>query len=583
VTDDIHRESAGDTTTLTDPGGAPGAGDRGEHPATAVPATPAADAIDAGTADSQHGHASESYFVIGEGLLTESSGGREIGTADEVAADGDRRALSAAAAAPPFRFSRMGPRGRQLSKAIRTRVARAMTAGGGGASGMPAGYTYLGQFIDHDLTFDKTKVTLGENVSPAALRQGRSPSLDLDSLYGAGPGDPGSERFYAADGRKLRMGRTAAVGSGPLDVREGFDLPRRSSAKRATIPDHRNDENLAVAQTHLAFIRFHNRVVDELGSAPAGQRFTRARRAVVKHYQWMVRHDYLPRICDPSVVDDVFTNGRKAFEVGVDPTEVPTMPIEFSVAAFRLGHAMIRRSYEWNVEFDTASGVPGTLDLLFSFSGTGGDLGRGARLPSNWIADWRRLYRFEPPALRVPDAKFNRAMRIDTTLVNPLDALPPGSFGARRVPSDPLVANLAFRNLARAKMVKLATGQDMVAFMAGRGIAVSPLSKAQLRDGNNGADLDALSAEQRAAFLDHTPLWFYVLREAELNGGKLSGVGARIVAETFHRAIEGSRFSIIRDPAFRPSFGPDADTFDMRDLLFFAFEGKKELLAPLGD
>ena len=73
-----------------------------------------------------------------------------------------------------------------------------------------------------------------------------------------------------------------------------------------------------------------------------------------------------------------------------------------------------------------------------------------------------------------------------------------------------------------------------------------------------------------------------MLREAEFNGGRLAGVGARIVAETIHRAIEGSKWSILRDPAFKPSFGPNDQTFDMRDLLFFAFEGKKSLLAPLG-
>ena len=306
MTDDVHPDAPGATTTLTEQGGAPESGARRAGPATEVTRPPATEALDAGTSESQHGHASESYFVIGEGLLNESGGGREIGTADEVVADGDRRALSAAAAAPPFRFTRMGPKGRQLPRATRARVARAMTAGGGGASGIPAGYTYLGQFVDHDLTFDKTKVTLGANVAPADLLQGRSPSLDLDSLYGAGPADPGSARFYAADGRKLKMGRTEAAGSGPLDVQPGFDLPRRSTLKRALIPDHRNDENLAVAQTHLAFIRFHNRVVDELGSVPAAQRFARARRSVVKHYQWMIRHDYLPRICEASVLDDVF-------------------------------------------------------------------------------------------------------------------------------------------------------------------------------------------------------------------------------------------------------------------------------------
>ena len=74
-----------------------------------------------------------------------------------------------------------------------------------------------------------------------------------------------------------------------------------------------------------------------------------------------------------------------------------------------------------------------------------------------------------------------------------------------------------------------------------------------------------------------------MLREAELNEGRLTGVGARIVAETFHRAMEGSTHSIVRDPDWRPSIGPVDNRFRMADLLVFAFENKKKLLAPLGD
>jgi hypothetical protein len=81
---------------------------------------------------------------------------------------------------------------------------------------------------------------------------------------------------------------------------------------------------------------------------PRAQRFAQARELVTKHYQWMLRTDYLPRICAPAVVNDVFRNGRKAFEVGATPADLPTMPIEFSVAAFRLGHSMVRRDYNWN-------------------------------------------------------------------------------------------------------------------------------------------------------------------------------------------------------------------------------------------
>jgi Animal haem peroxidase len=461
-----------------------------------------------------------------------------------------------------------------------------MAAGGGGVSQIPAGFTYLGQFIDHDLTFDKTNVMLGANVSPATMLQARSPSLDLDSLYGAGPQDPGSAKFYEADGLHLKLGKTVAADGIP--AKDGFDLPRgagntQAQKRKAVIPDPRNDENLAVAQTHLALIRFHNRALDSLpASVPASQRFAQARELVTKHYQWMIRNDYLPRIAAAGVVNNVFNQGRKAFEVGVPPTAVPTMPIEFSVAGFRLGHSMIRRAYNWNKVFDDGAG---SLDFLFLFSATSGDLGGQPRLPSNWIADFRRLYDFKEankPNLAVPAGKFNRAMRIDTTLVNPLKTLPTGSFGGPNVPQTDPRRNLAFRNLTRAKMVKLATGQQMATFLKRKGVNLTKLTKAQIRNGNNGADIDSLTQAQRDAFLKDTPLWFYILREAELGAGKLKGVGARIVAETFHRAIEGSQASIVRDPTWRPTLGPNNTTFRMVDLLLFAFQGKKALLAPLG-
>jgi hypothetical protein len=179
-------------------------------------------------------HGSESYFVVGEGLLGESLEGRD-----------SARAVASAAAAPPFRFSRMGPKGtgRQLGEPNRRKLGVLMASGGGGTSQIPSGFTYLGQFLDHDLTFDKTTVMLGTTVSPTALLQARSPSLDLDSLYGAGPQDPESAKFYEADGMHLKVGKTVAADGIP--AKTGFDLPRgagtsakakagRSSPTRAT-------------------------------------------------------------------------------------------------------------------------------------------------------------------------------------------------------------------------------------------------------------------------------------------------------------------------------------------------------------
>ncbi|GAA0395673.1 myeloperoxidase [Acrocarpospora corrugata] len=516
-------------------------------------------------------HKRDDFYVVGEGVH-EGSSLRRPSTTEEV-----RR----------FRFSRLGPVGRVVDPELCAKLARAMTAAEAvqqdGRIG--AGFTYLGQFVDHDFTMDRTAAALGEDVTIPELIQGRSPALDLDSLYGRGP------RFFEPDGVRLRMGKTAPAPG--FDGRDGFDLPRRPPVPdepgSALIPDHRNDENLAVAQLHLTFIRFHNRVVGLLSDAgvPGAYLLEKARELVVKHYQWMLVTDHLPRIVNPDVVDDVFINGRRFFEgayQGALPGDTPTMPVEFSVAAYRLGHSMIRSSYEWNSIFNTNGADPrritdASLDLLFSFSGTSGFLTAENPLPGSWVADFRRLFDFGEAGrddLVVPPQDFNLARRIDTVLADPLANLPTGSFGDPNVEVPEIEHNLAFRNLIRANMLKLASGQQMAELFD-----FHPLTDEQILDGNGGVSLDCLTPGERDALLAATPLWFYILREAELNDGVLDGVGARIVAEVFHRCIEGSRHSIIRDPSWRPSLGPDSHTFRMVDLLLYAFEGNADLLDPV--
>jgi hypothetical protein len=334
----------------------------------------------------------------------------------------------------------------------------------------------------------------------------------------------------------------------------------------------------------VAFINFHNKVVDGLpASTPAGQRFRKARKQMSLHYQWLLRHDYLPRIVDPAVVDDVFTNGRKVVEPDAEPTEVPTMPLEFSVAGFRLGHSMVRDSYNWNRRFP---GTAGSLFYMFEFSGVGGGLGGELRLLSNWLADWRRMFDFTAgghPELAPPGGvgNVNLAKRIDTLLTDPLRNLPPGTFnGPANIPFNDPRANLAFRNLTRAKMVRLATGPQMAQKLNNVGVPVTALTKQQLLDGNGGAVVTGLTASQKDALVAKTPLWFYILREAELNNGVLTGVGGRLVAETFHRAMQGSTFSIVRSKNFVPDLGRGT-TFEMTDLLLHAF-GDVKGLNPLG-
>lgn len=469
---------------------------------------------------------------------------------------------------------------------------------------IPAGFTYLGQFVDHDLTRDKTDRPFNTPLtSPDQLRQARSPTLDLDSVYGFGPGDNDDRIFYAFDGVRLTLGKTQEstpppIATLPLD---GFDLPRMGGstadpleARKAKIPDPRNDENLAVGQTHLAFMRFHNRVCDLLAAepTPSAMLFEKARESVVKHYQWMLRTDFLPRIVDRNIVDDVFTNGRRVFEVGA--IDFPTMPIEFSVAAYRLGHSMIRGKYNWNAVFSRqgALGDGGTLENLFRFSGTSGNLSPGSdlnnpidgtfeRLPTNWVADWTRLYDFAAdgtPELAPENGELNLARPIDIHLTDFLATLPLGAFDARGTTVPNIQRNLAFRNLVRGRMVGLATGQEVAAHFAPLVPGFQALTSAEIL----GNDFNDLSNELRDELISGTPLWFYILREAELNNGKLGAVGGRIVAETFHRAIEGSDVSILRDPTFTPTdFGQPPNTFRMTDLLKVAYDASRGELRPL--
>jgi hypothetical protein len=530
-------------------------------------------------------HGRPDFYVTGEGIY----GGKK----------GYCRTPNAIEETRKFRFSRIGPKGPALAAPLLEAVAKAMVpdAPAQKDSYIPAGYTYLGQLVDHDLTLDKTATKLGDQVSVEDLVQGRSPALDLDCLYGLGPlKDP---QFYS-DGLRLKVGSTAGSNFPPNDPvasqsLQGFDLPRvgvgqtKAARRRANIPDQRNDENLAVAQIHLAFIHFHNAVVEQLTvQGQTGELFERARDLVVKHYQYMLRHDFLARICDRAVVEHVFTQGRRLFEVpdiksGTAKDYVPlpsgvgmgSMPIEFSVAAFRFGHSMVRQAYDWNRVFDNGAG---TLELLFQFSGTSGtlspeapsdspeDAGSFEVLPTNWIANFHNL--FETSKKRP-----NLARKIDTILSLNMGKLPLGSFGGtdQSTFGPELQRQLAFRNLLRAGMVQLATGQQMVSLAQSRGVELTPLTPAQILTGNGeGADLSKLGKAEADVFTKDTPLWFYVLREAELAGGNHLGLlGSRLVAETFHRAMETSVASIVREPLWKPTFG-NQGKFTMIDLLRFA-------------
>src|SRR5213076_304467 len=126
--------------------------------------------------------------------------------------------------------------------------------------GISAGFTYLGQFIDHDLTFDPAS-SLQKQNDPEALVDFRTPRFDLDCLYGRGPAD--QPYLYRADGVHMLLGN-ALTGADNDPHARGVprNQPEPSEPARALIGDPRNDENIIVSQLHAIFLRFHNKVVE---------------------------------------------------------------------------------------------------------------------------------------------------------------------------------------------------------------------------------------------------------------------------------------------------------------------------------
>ncbi|MDF1585425.1 peroxidase family protein [Marinimicrococcus flavescens] len=430
-----------------------------------------------------------------------------------------------------------------------------------------AGYTYLGQFVDHDITFDPTTVP-EMRVDPQAVFNFRTPKLELDSVYLAGPGV--SRYLYDATAgtavrASLLIGRTQPTSSQlppQFQIAEPLpnDLPRLN--KVAVIGDPRNDENLAVAQTHLAFLKFHNKIVGRLaGGVPEDRLFEKAREATTWHYQKIVLTDFLPKLIRPAVLQDVLENGRKFYNLA---NAEPFIPIEFSVAAYRLGHSMVREAYQWNRVFsspDQGGLVIASLDLLFRFS----ELSSAAAdtdipVPSNWPIDWRRFFELgQGPGV-------NHARRFDPLLIPALHDLRP-----RPVPAtDPAADDsLAVRNLKRGQRMSLPSGQAVACRMG-----IVPLTPAEINSGRGTPD-EAVAA---AHGLDRkTPLWYYILKEAHVqeDGLRLGEVGSRILAEVFVGLLEGDANSFLaQNPLwqatmFKDPAHPPADVYTMADLLAF--------------
>lgn len=506
------------------------------------------------------------YFVEGEGFVGQETTTAESGILGSTPDTGDGVRPDTARA---FRFTRMFPDlapFRPDADAL-VQLGQAMddTPNFTDHLELPAGFTYFGQFLDHDITFDQTDGLPDSALTPEEIEQGRSPSLDLDSVYGRGPGRE-AKRLYEDDNVHLRIGMTSGLGAPGIEPESRplpNDLPRGDNPENplaATIGDPRNDENLAVAQTHLAFLKFHNVVVKPLATSGLSGKelFEQARRIVTMHYQWIVLYDFLPRVVEPTILNAVISSGPRFFPTGNGGE--PAMPIEFSVAAYRFGHSMIRDDYNWNRVFTNAG-----LDLLFLFSGVNGSMAGLPTLPSNWPIDWRRFFDFSHVHGLEATPALNLTRSIDTGLALGLKDIPVLRNEGQRAP-------LAVRNLLRGRVLGLPTGQAVAEAVG------APLMTAdQISNGSHSGIL------RRNGFDQQTPLWYYILKEAEVfhHGQRLGPVGSILLAETFVGLIRNSRNSILSDanrywrptlPSVRPGH------FTMVDLLLLVND-----LDPLGE
>jgi hypothetical protein len=454
----------------------------------------------------------------------------------------------------------------------------------GEESGIPALYTYFGQFVDHDITFDPM-TTLVQHSDPDALTDFRTPALDLDNVYGRGPGD--QPYMYDNGGPKFLLGDPLANGAP--------DLPRNNAnPRRALIGDPRNDENSIVSQFQCLMLRFHNRVVDDNKTLA----FPELQRVVRWHYQWVILHDFLTKIVSKPALDALKTNGRydRAKLKFFHWRNEPFMPVEFSVAAYRLGHSMIRPGYRLNDDDTTLLPIfpilPNTIPDVPAglFPGLTGFQAMAANRGIDWgrfidLEGDVRSYGDDPdkvnPANAAMKSRLQFAYRIDTSVVTPLSVLP----GA--VASDP-PPSLPQRNLLRAFELGLPTGQDVA-----RAMHVTPLDDSQIVIGkavdkpSPGDVLGTIaSLPKLAAFKGKCPLWTYILAEAartqtdlkipvkenlKISTPQLGPVGGRIVAEVFLGMIFGDNDSFLSaDPNWTPTIRGKGVDFALRDIVAYA-------------
>jgi hypothetical protein len=427
-------------------------------------------------------------------------------------------------------------------------------------SKIPSGYVYLGQFIDHDLSFDsKSRFepkdfpsrTLSEDEI-AKIANLRKPLFDLETIYGYAKPSRSSKfvrKVLMKDGSNtlLQLGKTFKEPKGEKTTAqfEFFnDLPRAVNSSEPLIVDERNDGNLLIAQLQVAFIKFHNAIVQMLGDTNSCFVFRKARKIAIRHYQYIVLNDFLPRIVKDSVIKEVI---KQVKETGHGTFFTPNpddlfIPLEFSTAAYRMGHSMIRNDYNINTKRTEED-----LIELFKFTGRGGFKSNPPkrvinRLQSIWVINWNWF--FDLGNSDEQNGKLNFAKKIDTKLSSALDNLFPAPVVD---PTGGRVNSLGTLDLYRGQSLRLPSGQSFAGEMSQQ-VNIQLLTQEEIESTFG----EKLPSQLREQFKAETPLFYYLLAEAEIQNKKqntetLGDVGSRIVAEVFIKLLYESPYSILKN------------------------------------
>lgn len=411
--------------------------------------------------------------------------------------------------------------------------------GGPESPNLPAAFTFVGQFVDHDLTMNA--VNLFE-VQTGNIPDNASPLIDLDSVYG-----PRStldtvtpKQLFHPDGR-FRL----------KDHGSYHDL-ERDAMGNAYISDKRNDENQMVLQVHLLVMRTHNTLIE------GGLNLKEAYKETLFNWQSVLLTDYLSQVLDQEVYDDQRVQidkpdfGNFRYKPYLDLTNdryIARMPHEFGIG-FRFGHSQLRSKYQLQ---DAGRVFPLFDNALTSAGGpkvnTFADMRGSQVLPPDKVIDW--------PFFAGGAFKSNA---IDSKVTPVVADLPESA-----IPDDiKYIGNLVHRNLIRSRQVGLCAGEDL-AELYGYHRDHLPIS--------------VIEPDPAARHLYHqgndfrTPLWYYLLKEAEhaetATESRLGKVGSHLVGEVILGAIKWARESVLNEPGWTSTITNSRDV-KLLDLAEFA-------------